>query len=143
MNLTHGDIARIGLTFIEGDAVEDALLDKYGPVDYDFDKFNQVRKVLGKMHKLAPDLDMVCIVWQQRPDNPEVVFPLVLCTSFPLEWWRKQKPNAFLKRAFLGEETVYERGGRCKSLYYPIRNSDERIVGALEIVCDSKYHGDI
>jgi len=143
MNLTHDDIARIGLMFIEGDAVEEALLDKYGPVDYDFDKFNQVRNVLGRMHRLAPDLDMVCVVWQQRPDNPDVVFPLVLCTSFPLEWWHKKKPNEFLKRAFSGLETVYERGGRCKSRYYPICNSDGYVAGVLEILCDSTYHGDI
>lgn len=128
------DVARIGLMYLEADKFEEVLLDKYGHTDYDFDKFNVVKRSLMKMERINPDLNLAAILWQLRPDNNEVAVPLVAVIALPLEGHGRTKINDEMKKVFeSGESQEKKRNDMVTSYYYAVRNTDGEIVGVLEL----------
>jgi hypothetical protein len=138
------NIARIGLMYIDGDLFEDVLLDKAGHTDYDFDKFNQLKISLLKLEKISPTLDIAAILWRSYPTNKDAVTPLIVGSALPFEGTKRTAPNRELALAFkTGERQVRRWNENCRSYYYPFYNSDEEIVGVLELLCGRGYKQDV
>ena len=85
LELDFDSVARIGLMFLDGDALEDILLDRYGHPDYDFDNFNSCKITLLKLERMNPSLGLTAILWQLRPDNEEMAVPVAAGAALPLE----------------------------------------------------------
>lgn len=137
-------IARIGLLFLDGDSLENVLLDRYGHTDYDFDCFNRCKAVLLKMERINPRLGLTAILWQRRPDNLELAVPVVAGNALPVEGYRAAVAPPSLRAAFSGEYgAAFQRDGGCASRYYPVQNSDAEIVGVLELLSGQRVRNDI
>lgn len=137
-------IARIGLMYINGDKLEDVLLDKYGHTDYDFDNFNDLKKSIMKLERIDPDLGLTAILWQLRIDNENLVTPVVAGNALPVEGWQRQPVNPEMKKVFeTGSNQIKERNENLYSYYYPVKNSDAEIVGVLELLYGSREANDI
>ncbi len=134
-NLTPETIARIGLLFIDGDDLEHVLLDRQGHTDYDFARFDRLKRVLLKLERVAPSLDISCILWQAYPTNPQVGAPLVAGSSLPVEGCKRQYLNPALRKTLEeGVSCENRRKSGAVSLYFPVRNSNGEVVGALELL---------
>lgn len=143
LELDVESVGRIALLFIDGDRLENVLLDKVGHTDYDFDNFNTLKKSLIKVERINPSLDLTAVLWQLRPDNPDVALPVICGNALPMEGWQGTRPNAELKAAFEGGCcTVKQRAG-CSSTYLPVKNSDAETVGVLELLHGKRLKGDI
>jgi len=137
-------IARIGLMYIDGDMFEEVLLDKAGPTDYNFDKFNCLKISLLKLEKISPKLDIAAILWRSYPTNKNSVTPLIVGSALPFEGTKRTNPNRELRLTFeTGVCQVKEWREDCHSYYYPLNNSDEEIVGVLELLCGRGYKQDV
>jgi len=133
-DLDVDSIAAIGLMFLNGDDVEDMLLDKYGHVDYDFDKFNSCKKVLMKLERIAPEKALHAFLWQMRPDNAALAVPLVAASVVPSEGTKAAPLDEHKAKAFAGAYGVVAvKANGQKAWYYPVKNSDAEIVGVLEL----------
>ncbi|GHU73698.1 hypothetical protein AGMMS49992_13150 [Clostridia bacterium] len=138
------NVARIGLMYLDGDAFEEVLLDRVGFVDYDFERFNRCKIALMKLERINPDLDVTAVLWQSKADNHSVIIPLIAGKALPVEGWQPVLANAEQLRALSGENGVEkQRGNRCASHYYPIRNSDADIIGVLELIVGGGVPTDI
>jgi len=136
-------VARIGLMFLDGDALEKAVIDGVGQVDYEFEYFNQVKAVVSKIEKIAPGLGLTAVVWQIKPENNRLMSPMVAGNSLPREGHAYAEINEKARAAFDGSfGEVLVRGG-VSSHYYPIRNSDCDIIGALELIAGARDANDI
>lgn len=144
LDLDIDSVAKIGLMFLDGDCLEDILLDRYGHPDYDFDNFNACKIVLLKLERINPNLGLTAVLWQLRPDNAEIAVPVAAGTALPLEGYRPCPVSDAVRRAFGGESgvTAY-RSDSCTSHYYPVRNSDGEIVGVLELLAGVRPRVDI
>lgn len=143
------NVARIGLMFLDGDKFEDVLLDKlsidYDDVNYNHEYFSELKGTLLKIEKINPDLNVTGVLWQLRPDNPDLVVPVIVGNAFPEEGegWMITPINQEMKMTFkTGVEQIKKRDN-CTSYYYPLRNSNDIIVGVLELLCDRPYRSDI
>lgn len=137
-------IARIGLMFLDGDAFEEVLIDQEAHTDYRFAPFNQLRACLLNIEKLDPDLDISAILWRFIHDNNYVAEPIICGNALPQTGWRRVYANRELREAYLtGGRTVLDYGGGCTSSYYPFRNSDQDIVGVLELLVGRGYRKDV
>ncbi len=144
LELDIDSVARIGLMFLDGDALENILLDRYGHPDYDFDHFNSCKITLLKLERMNPTLGLTAVLWQLRPDNEEMAVPVAAGTALPLEGYRPCPVSPALGQALAGEFGVTTRRSEsCSSHYYPVRNSDGEIVGALELLEGLRPHVDI
>jgi hypothetical protein len=144
MELDADSIAKIGLMFLDGDSLEDVLLDKVGHTDYNFDKFNICKITLMKIERINPSLDIAGVIWQRRVDNPDIAIPVIAGKSLPYEGWQRTYVTDEMRRGFEGEfGTVKTRPAGASSHYYPIRNSDYEIVGVLELIAGSREQHDI
>lgn len=144
LELDADSVARIGLMFLDGDSLEEILLDRYGHPDYDFDNFNRCKIALMKLERMNPTLGLTAVLWQLRPDNEELATPVAAGSALPLEGYRPCPASEALKQALAGEFGVAAaRSGTCTSHYYPVRNSDGEIVGALELLEGLRPHIDI
>lgn len=138
------NVARIGLMYIDGDKLENILVEKLGHTDYVFENFNAVKKSLMKLEKINPELGLIAEIWQRRADNEDVVFPVVAGRALPIEGSRRRWINPEMKAVFeTGVKQVYDRGDGIISYYYPIKNSDAEIVGVLELISGVKVANDI
>jgi len=139
-DLDIDSIAEIGLMFLNGDEFEEVLLDKYGHVDYDFDKFNHCKKVLMKLERVNRAAKIKAYLWQKRPDNLGMRVPLVAGSTIPSEGSHGNVPiEEATGRAFAGEfGTMATKANGHKAWYYPVKNSDAEIVGILELTCDGE-----
>ena len=144
-DLDVDSVAKIGLMFLNGDALEDVIRDKYNDfLNYMFDNFNECRKVVLKMERINPALALCAILWQKRADNSDKVIPVVVGNSLPIEGWQKSNILPEQKKAFDGESgVVLKRADGTVSHYYPILNSDCDIVGVLELLEGLKTRVDI
>lgn len=142
LELNAESVGAIALLYIDGDALEDVLLDKHGHPDYDFANFNALKKALMKAERINPALDLTAVLWQLRPDNKAMALPLVCGNALPAEGWQGARPNAALAAAFEGRCGAWDRG-TCRSHYFPVKNSDAEIVGALELLEGDRQKGDI
>ncbi|MDR1061287.1 MAG: hypothetical protein LBL83_08805 [Clostridiales bacterium] len=134
LELDVDSVARIGLIFLDGDSLEDILLDKYGHTDYDFDKFNACKKAIMKIERLNPSLEITAILWQRRPDSASMAVPVVAGRALPLEGHAPSPVSPALEAAFSGRAASAERESGGTSHYYPVKNIDAEIVGALELL---------
>lgn len=143
-DLDIDSVARIGLLYLDGDALEEVLLDRYGHPDYDFDKFNTCKIALMKLERINPQLGLTAVLWQLRPDDDSLAVPVVAGNALPLEGYRPAPVSPALRAALDGEfgsRTV--RTETCCSHYYPVRNSDGEICGALELLAGPRPKIDI
>lgn len=131
-------VARIGLLYLDGDSLEAILLDAYGHVDYDFDRFNACKISLMRMLRINPALHMAAILWQRRPDNAGMAVPVVACGSLPAEGHGISRISPALAGALTGEWSTTTQRKDSVSRYYPVKNSDGEIVGALELMHGSQ-----
>ena len=138
-DLDIDSIAELGLMFLNGDEFENVLLDKYGHVDYDFDKFNHCKKVLMKLERVNKAAKIKAYLWQRRPDNPGMRVPLVAGSILPSEGTGMFPIDGATDRAFAGESgTTADKTNGLKAWYYPVKNSDGEIVGILELTCEGE-----
>ena len=138
------NVARIGLMYIDGDRLENILIEKLGHTDYDFVNFNVVKKAVMKLEKINPELALIAEVWQQRADNEDVVVPVVAGRALPIEGSRRRWINQEMKSVFeSGSSQIFKRENDVVSYYYPIKNSDADIVGVLELISGVKEANDI
>jgi len=135
-DLDVDSVAKIGLMFLNGDALEDVVRDKYNDfLNYKFDNFNECRKVVLKIERMNPKLGLCAILWQKRANNSEQMMPAVVGKSLPIEGWQKSLISEGQKKAFGGEfGAVLKRDNGMVSHYYPIMNSDCDIIGVLELL---------
>ena len=142
--LEISEISRIALLFLNGDDFENVLLDQIGPTDYDFNKFNGLKKVLLAVPMIDPSWTVDAILWQPYACNRRVGMPLVVGTSLPQQG---------CKRCYLNQEifSVLQGGAPCRkdwreglwSHYEALRNSDDEIVGVLELQVGLKDKKDV
>ena len=139
-DLDFDSIAAIGLMFLDGDCVEEILLDKYGHVDYDFDKFNHCKKVLMKIERINPELGIHAYLWQKRPDNAGLRVPIVAASTVPFEGSHNMSPIGKETEAAFGGTfgTIATKANGTQAHYYPVKNSDAEIVGILELSGDGR-----
>ncbi|QHT59391.1 hypothetical protein GXP70_05005 [Paenibacillus lycopersici] len=128
-------VVRIGLMYLDGDRFEEVLLDRHGHTDYDFARFTDVKNDLTRLENINPQLGLCAVLWQLHPANRQVAVPVVAGKSLPLEDWTRSAANPELLLAMeSGRPQVKKRDGRRLSRYYPVRNSDDEIVGVLELL---------
>ena len=145
-DLDINTIASIGLMFLDGDTFETVLIGAHDrQVDYDFDKFNKCKAVVMKMERMNPEKNLTVFLWQLRPDNPDIILPLVAGRQLPRTGYGGIEVTppvaAALAGKFGGCTAEYEDGAT--SYYYPIKNSDDEIVGVLEILTENVMYVDI
>ncbi len=143
------EIARIGALFLVGDQLEDvmpadrreyplrvvnatsvfALGDE---VDFDEHNFNELKKTLLRIERIDPRRSPFAALWVRRPEQPTHGEVMVAGSSLPAEGYHIQPLWPEIERAFSGLPTRWDSEGGT-TIYYPIRNSDEEIVGVLEV----------
>ena len=136
-------VARIGLMFLDGDALEKSVIDRVGQVDYEFDYFNQVKAALMKIEKINPKLRLTAVVWQLKPENLAYMSPMIAGNSLPAEGHSHAAVNRAARTAFGGGFGEILERGEARSHYYPIRNSDHEINGVLELIAGERAANDI
>ena len=144
LDLDVDSVARAGLIFLDGDSLEDILLDAYGHTDYNFDLFNNCKITIMKIERINPGLKLTAFLWQARPDNPRMAVPVVAGNALPLTGYGAVEISPALAAALdgtFGTTAQYPSGAR--SHYYPVRNSDGEIAGALELLAGNQTVVDI
>lgn len=143
MQLDITGVGEIGLIFLNGDLLETVLIDKVGQMDYIFDEFNELKRIVMKIERLNPELQLTCILWKPTYENDEVAEPLVCGNQLPTEGWGYSPMNYAMKKAYKGESAVFSRENGTISNYFPIRNSDYEIVGFMELLSHVRERVDI
>ena len=141
-------VAKIGLMYIDGDKFEEVLLDKLtiscDDINYHHEYFNDLKIALLKLEKISPRLGITAILWQLRPDNRNIVVPVIAGRALPLEGWNIVPLNTEMNKVFLtGRSGKKIRPGQDNSIYYPLKNSSAEIVGVLELLYGRQPGGDI
>jgi len=138
------DIARIGLLFLDGDDVANALIDKVGHTDYDFNCFNRVKATLMKIEKIDPASGVHAIVWVRYATDGPVVIPLIAGSSLPVEGCKRMLANPELRAAF--DQNIYKvkpRETGIISHYFPFDDSLGDQAGVLELVIGMAEQKDV
>ena len=144
LNLDADGVARIGLMFLDGDELEKAVIDGVGQVDYDFQYFNRVKKIVMKIEKINPSLKLTAVVWQKKPENDALMMPMVAGSQLPREGHSFAVINKTAGSAFDGVfGGLFDRGDGTRSRYYPVRNSDHEIIAVLELLEGERVANDI
>jgi len=129
------ELARIALLFIDGDDFNGALIDKIGPTDYDFDKFNRVKNALLKIEQIAPELGARAVIWAKYSAESDVVIPLIAGGSLPVEGSKRQIGSAALLGVFdTGIPAKIDRADNTSSYYSAVYDSDGKRVGVFELL---------
>ncbi|MDG0792525.1 hypothetical protein OMP38_17830 [Cohnella ginsengisoli] len=143
------EIARLGALFLPGDFLEDVMpperreypLKVAGTdsqfalgdeVDFVEDHFNALKRVLLLTERIDPLRRPYAALWIRRPENPALGEVMVAGGSLPSEGADIMPLWPEILRAFSGRPTRRDRGGG-QTVYFPVRNSDEDIVGVLEL----------
>ena len=143
LQLDIAAVGEVGLIFLNGDLLETVLIDKVGHVDYVFEDFNQLKRVVMKIERLNPSLELACILWKPTYENDEVAEPIVCGNQLPTEGWGYSPMNGAMIGAYKGENTVFAREDGPTSNYFPIRNSANEIVGFMELLSGVENRVDI
>lgn len=138
MLLDIDTIARIGLMFIEGDLLARVLVDPYtcddDDTDYDAEAFNALKKTLMKLERMNPEQEINCVLWQWYPANRLMATPAVAGKALPATGWRITPCSAPLYSCLRGAAAVKTiLGDGRRTHFYPVKASDDAVVGALEI----------
>jgi len=142
------EIARIGVLFLPGDRLEKVMPPErrdypvrvtakhefaYGDeVDFDEDNFNALKRVLLLLERIDPARRPYSALWIRRPENPALGEVMVAGGKLPKEGHHIQPLWPDILRAFGGQPTRLDRDNG-QTVYYPVHNSDESIVGVLEV----------
>lgn len=142
------DIARIGLLFLSGDDVQRAMTmpdwrdSDY--IDFDHQRFNSVKQVLLRIERIDPGQRLFCAVWTRRPDDANACEVIALGSKRawgprPLVWppspepfWEIMPMFDALSEALEGAASRAAYPG-AESWFFPIRDSETEIAGALEL----------
>ena len=133
------NIARIAQMLIDGDKLEHILLDPYsiffGFNDYHQENFNDIKFALMKIEKLNPDINLVALLWKVRPDNKNVMYLAAAGSTYAYEGINPVTTIPEVLRAVeMDKNSVKKREDGAVSYYYPVKNSDDEIVGVMELV---------
>lgn len=142
------EIARIGALFILGDTLEEVMpperreypkLATSGgkfavtdEIDFAEEPFNALKRMLLLTERIDVQRNVASALWIRRPEDPGSAEVMVAGKALPTEGpgilplWRE------IERAFAGSPTRWDRESG-ETVYYPIRNSEDDIVGVLEI----------
>ena len=143
------ELARVAMAIVDGDAARDCLRPtsriEISPDDYEYDAghCNALRRGLLRVERLS-DLDVQTGVWRLRPDKPGMADLLLAGMGYPRQFsgWDKYLipiPPA-MQQALNGEPgTVFSEDGRYGSVFVPLRDSLDDIVGVLEL-CTALQH---
>ncbi|MFC3770197.1 hypothetical protein [Paenibacillus sp. GCM10012303] len=141
------EIARVGSLFLCGDWLEQVMTPERrsyvsgDDIDFDEDSFNALKRTLLLTERIDRSRrDVTCCLWVRRPDHPSRAETLIGGRSLPVEGHHIIEMGPELCRAFAGMPTSRIRSGGEETVYYPVRNSEEEIVGVLEVsVYDEPY----
>ena len=142
------EIARIGALYIPGDVLEEVmpperreypkLAVKGGKfalgdeIDFNEVQFNTLKRLLLLTERIDEGRQAASALWIRRPEDPGSVEVMVAGRALPEEGYNIIPIWPEIERAFNGRPTRRRRPNG-ETVYYPIRNSDEEIVGVLEI----------
>lgn len=143
------EIARIGALFLPGDMLEHIMPEdrrEYpllvsnpknefalgDEVDFEEENFNTLKRLLLLTERIDPVRRTYAALWIRRPENPLRGEVMVAGGSLPAEGFIIQPLWPEIIRAFEGHPTLWKRNAG-ETVYYPVRNSDEEIVGVLEL----------
>lgn len=144
LELDLDSVARIGLMYLDGDQFEDVQLDRFGDTDYDFYRFANVKNDLTRLENINPRLAVCAVLWQFHPKNPRLAVPVVAGKSLPPEGWARTPACAEMMRTRdSGAPQTRKRDADLTSTYYPVKNSDDEIVGVLELLQGMTYIEDL
>lgn len=141
------ELARVSLVVVEAEAARDCLLpisrvaiseDDFG---YDIELCHRLRRGLLLVERLS-DLEVTATVWRLPPDRPEVADIVLAGSDYSGQFsgWGKLQvsPPEEMRRAVAGEvASVWSEDGRWCSVFVPLRDSLDDIVGALELCASS------
>jgi hypothetical protein len=135
-DLEIDSVARIGLMYLDGDQFEEVLIDRFGDTDYNFEYFTHVKNSLTHMENMNPSLGLCAVLWQLYPDNPDIAVPVVAGKSLPLEGWTRTPVDRQIQQVFTTGQSQLKMGAASgmSHHYYPVKNSDDEIVGVLELI---------
>ncbi|WNQ12413.1 hypothetical protein MJA45_05015 [Paenibacillus aurantius] len=143
------EIARLGVLFLPGDMLENVMPPERkeypllvagakgrfavtDEIDFVEDNFNALKRVLLLTERIDPQREPYAALWIKRPENPSHGEVMVAGRALPGEGTYIQPLWPEILRAFAGRPTRWDRDGG-ETVYYPVRNSDEEIVGVLEV----------
>ncbi|MHA6484674.1 hypothetical protein ACX1C1_22525 [Paenibacillus sp. strain BS8-2] len=152
MSYSLMEIARIGALFIPGDMLEYVMPEERreyplivgetysefavgDEVDFVEENFNGLKRMLLLTERIDPARKTYASLWIRRPENPSRGEVMVAGGALPAEGYVIQPLWPEILRAFEGHPTHWERNAG-ETVYYPIRNSDEEIVGVLELTAN-------
>ncbi|MFD2334326.1 hypothetical protein ACFSR7_34215 [Cohnella sp. GCM10020058] len=143
------EIARLGALFLPGDCLEDVMPPERreyplrvagtdsefalgDEIDFVEDHFNALKRVLLLTERIDPLRRPYTALWIRRPENPALGEIMIAGGALPSEGSGIMPLWPEILRAFSGRPTRRDRGAG-HTIYYPVRNSDEDIVGVLEL----------
>lgn len=143
------EIARLGALFLPGDFLEDVMPPERreyplrvagtnsefalgDEIDFVEDHFNALKRVLLLTERIDPLRRPYSALWIRRPENPALGEVMVAGGALPSEGTHIMTLWPEILRAFSGRPTRYDRKDG-QTVYFPVRNSDEEIVGVLEL----------
>jgi hypothetical protein len=132
------EIARIGVLYIPGDLLEEVMppqhrdyLDGDG-IDFVETHYNTLKRMLLLTERIDPPRRVKTALWVKRPSRPELGEVMVAGRALPIEGYDIVTLWPEIERAFSGLPSRFDRSSG-ETVYYPVRNSDEEIVGVLEV----------
>ena len=138
------ELARIGLLFLDGDAFETVLIDQEDHTDYRFAPFTDLKADLLRIEAIDPDLDVSAILWRVYPGNAYVAEPLIAGSGLPNSGWRRVFAPLPLRETFrAGTPQVNPQPPKGTAHYYPLRNSNDDVVGVLELLVGRGFKQDV
>lgn len=149
------EIARIGALFIPGDVLEEVMpperreypkLAQAGgkfalgdEVDFAEVPFNTLKRLLLLTERIDEARNIASALWIRRPEDPDSGEVMVAGRALPEEGYAILPLWPEIERAFSGRPTRWNRPNG-ETVYYPIRNSDDEIVGVLEVSEPNEFY---
>lgn len=132
------NIGRIGQMLISGDLLTRVLVDDYtwdeDDTRYRFSEFNTLKWALMKTERLNPDICLSGALWLWYRANRRMVVPVIVDQMRPRPGHVILPGNPALMETLLkGVNTTRTHEDGAQAHYFPIRNSLDAIVGALEL----------
>ena len=139
------NIGRIGQMFISGDLLEHILIDRFtcdeDDTDYNIPAFNALKVSLQKIERINPELNITGVIWYWYPANRRMAVPAVAGRSHPSVGWVISPCDEVLSKTLNnGVDTKFESAEGQITYYFPIRNSADTVVGALELTSGGRRY---
>lgn len=137
------NIGRIGQMLISGDTLSRAMVDDYtwdeDETNYDFAAFNELKWMLMKIERMNPDMYLCGALWIWYRANRRMVIPAIAGKSAPRVGHVIMPADpALMDTLQNGVNSTCDRGDNSRTYYFPIRNSLDAIVGALELTTQAE-----